>query len=297
MSISAEPDRLSPIAACYEHLRTIHPNWYVEWGRRDEDGWISGEAFTNAFEGPFYELLERIGARIQTADRKIIAASFVLRFAWSAGVAVAPFLLEQCVPDVRLENVSLKFNRSNLFEKVSLHVAQGVSNAQSGVAEQLTVTSNNCDRGPTYPVSTEPHIQPLDPNNPLLAALWTTLVEQAQPVVDALYAWSHFSKRAMWGQITSSWGSQFTTIFGQLHRHLEALDHARLFFDLPGFLMGARPTFYLVNHLQITRVYQRRASCCLYFKLPNGSYCASCPLISQDERVRRNKEWIARNNI
>lgn len=198
---------------------------------------------------------------------------------------------------MRLDNVSLKFSKSTLFEKVSLHYPRGVTNAKSGVAEQLAVPSNTCDRRPSHLAFSEPHIQLSDPNHPLLAALRTTLIEQTQPVVDALYAWSHFSKRAMWGQITSSWGSQFTTIFGQLHRHIEALGHARLFFDSPGFLLGARPTFYLVNHLQVTRVYQRRASCCLYFKLPSGHYCASCPLISQDEQVRRNKEWIARNNI
>jgi hypothetical protein len=287
----------SPVASAYERLRAIHPNWYVEWGRRDGDGWIPGEAFTNALEGPFREFLERIGERIQTSDRKIIAGSFVLRFGWSAGVAVAPFLLQRCVPDVRLGNISLKFNKSTLFEKVSLKVARGVSDEQLHVAEQLKVPNNTCHHGASDPAPNEPSLEPPDPNDPLLAALRATLVEQAQPVVDALYAWSRFSKRAMWGQITSSWGAQFTTIFGQLGRHLEALDHARLFFDSPGFLFGARPTFYLVDHLQVTRIYQRRATCCLYFKLPKGHYCASCPLISQDERVRRNKEWIARNNI
>ncbi|HTT74912.1 MAG TPA: (2Fe-2S)-binding protein [Candidatus Binataceae bacterium] len=285
----------SPIVSAYERLRAIHPNWYVEWGRRDYNGWIPGEAFTDAFGGPFHELLERIGARMQTADRRIIAGSFVLRFGWSAGVAVAPFLLQRCVPDVRLENVSLKFNRNTLFEKVSLHAARGAINEQPHVDEHSSASNNTYDGGSLDLTSRERSIESPDPNNPLLAALRATLVEQAQPVVNALYAWSHFSKRAMWGQIASSWGAQFSTILGQLDRHLEALDHARLFFDSPGFLVGARPKFYVVEHLQVTRIYQRRATCCLYFKLPKGHYCAGCPLISQDERVRRNKEWIEKN--
>lgn len=39
---------LSPIVSACESLRTIHPNWHVELSRRNEDGWIPGEAFTNA---------------------------------------------------------------------------------------------------------------------------------------------------------------------------------------------------------------------------------------------------------
>jgi hypothetical protein len=157
-------------------------------GRRDQDGWIPGEAFTNAFEGPFHELLERIGARMQTADRKIIAASFVLRFGWSAGVAVAPFLLQPCVPDVRLASVSLKFNKSTFFEKVSLHAPRGVSMRPSDPIEHLNElrydeASDSLER-PSRDSLNQPPVQ----NNPLLAALRATLLEQTQPVVDALYA-------------------------------------------------------------------------------------------------------------
>jgi hypothetical protein len=212
----------SQIVTAYERLRSIHPNWYVEWGRRNQDGWIPGEAFTNAFEGPFHELLERIGERMHTADRKIIAGSFVLRFGWSAGAAVAPFLLQRCVPDVRLENVSLKFSPSTLFEKVSLHTPRCAALAAASPAADWGDPPLNFDQR-LEPSSVEPAIQPPDSNNPLHSALRAILLEQTQPVVDTLHAWSHFSKRAMWGQITSSWGAQFTTIFGQLHRHCEAL--------------------------------------------------------------------------
>ena len=94
-SIRTEP--LSPIVHVYDKLRMLHPNWYVEFGMRSGDGWIPGPALRNPAEGSFGDLLGRIAARLKTNDRKIVAGSFALRFGWASGVAVAPFLLHQCV--------------------------------------------------------------------------------------------------------------------------------------------------------------------------------------------------------
>lgn len=197
--------RKSSIVSAYERLRTIHPNRYVEWGRRDGDGWIPGCAFTDPSGGRFCELLERIGARMQTSDRKVIAASFVLRFGWSAGVAIGPYLLEQCVPDVSLENISLKFSQSTLFEKVSLHEPSGVVLARRGSSEQLIDVLD--ERTPEWgPFGSRFVTTRL--NDDLLVVLRAGLIDQAEPVVDALYVWSRFSKRALWGQIASSWWSE-----------------------------------------------------------------------------------------
>jgi len=286
--------RTSPIVSVYNRLSIIHPNWYVEWGRRDKDGWIPGDAFANASEGAFHELLERIGARMRTSDRKIIAASFALRFGWSAGAAVAPFLLLRCVPDVRLGNVSLRFGASTLFEKVSLHHPWGVIIARENASEPrlIRVRGGRDLQSDSVPIESGTVAPEL--NSELQEILRATLVDQAQPVVDTLYAWSRFSKRAIWGQIASSWRAQFTSVLAHLNLHAEGLRRAQEFFDSPGFINGMRPKFYAVTHNSRTRIYHRRASCCLYYRLPTGSYCASCPLLTQAERVRRNKEWIER---
>jgi ferric iron reductase protein FhuF len=254
----------------YNELRLLHPDWYVEFGRRSGNGWIPGDALLRPNVPPFSNLLARIGERLMTTDRKVIAASFALRFGWSAAAAVAPYLLKQCVPDLSLDNVSLRFSMHTFFEKLSLHDSDAVVLDDSS-------RDNAGESGPG------PALQ---------AALRNTLVAQATPVVSALHEWSQFSARAIWGQIASSWGAQFTAILGHLDRHAEALEQARTFFDTPGFIRGMSPRFYPVMHCNVSRIYHRRASCCLYFRLPTGNYCASCPLIPQAESVRRNKEWI-----
>lgn len=276
----------SPIVFVYDRLRRIHPNWFVEFGRQDGDGWIAGDALVNPDEQPLSALLARIGTRLKTDDRKVIAASFALRFGWSAAVAIAPFLLCLCVPDIRLNNISVKFSDATFFERVSLLEARGVMVRRDGIESHPLVEILN-------PAATGEKPE----NHPeLLSRLRSMLVDQAGPVIDVLHTWARFSKRALWGQVASSWGAQFTNILGHLGRHHEALAGATVFFGLRGFLNGMCPDFYPVTHCGVTRIYYRRASCCLYYRLPTGSYCASCPLIAQEERVRRNKQWIEKTD-
>src|SRR4029079_18495921 len=70
-------------------------------------------------------LLERIGQRFRTRDRKTIAASFALRFGWASVMAIGPYLQYRCVPDVGLENVSFKFKESAFFERMAIHAPRG----------------------------------------------------------------------------------------------------------------------------------------------------------------------------
>ena len=159
----------SPMIAMYQALRARYPKWYVEMGRPHGPGWIPGSALLTAAEGPFQALLARIGERLQTADRRTIAASFALRYGWSSGVAMAPYLLYSCVPKITPDNVSFTFNENGSFERAALHHPEGVMLPQHGVAPH-------------------PSMQWLSSPQVLFEWLRTSLVQQAQPVVDALSA-------------------------------------------------------------------------------------------------------------
>lgn len=263
----------SPLIGIYEELQAKQPKWHVIIGRPCGAGWIPGTAFQTATAGLFHALLSRIGERLDTTDRKAIAAAFALRYGWSSGVAIAPYLLRQCVPTITLGNVSLKFTEHTFFERVALHHPEGVMLEQAGLEPN-------------------PHIQWLPRHADLLARLRRSLVQQAAPIVDALYRWSGFSLKGMWGMITSSWGAQFMHISGELDTQENGLPVVQQFFAGNDLVSQTRPNFYPVTYKHVTHIYHRRATCCRYYLLPQGQYCASCPLISQEERVRRNTEWM-----
>jgi hypothetical protein len=261
--------------AIYQALHAMQPTWHVEIGTPQGPGWIRGTALRLASAGPFQDLLRRIGARLHTDDRRAIAAAFALRYGWSAGMAIAPALLWHCVPTISLDNVSFKFQDNTLFERVALHVPTGVMLPHAGAA---------------------PHVlrQWLPSHQALVRVLRTQLVQQAQPVVDTLAVWSRFAPKGLWGMITSSWGAQFITICGAVAEQTHGLQFVVPFFAGTDVVSQMQPHFYPVTAGTVTHLYHRRATCCRYYLLPQGQYCASCPLLSQAERVQRNRAWMHR---
>jgi hypothetical protein len=55
-----------------------------------------------------------------------------------------------------------------------------------------------------------------------------------------------------------------------------------------------QPRLHAVGYRDATHVYQRRASCCRFYMVPEGELCASCPLVPQEERLARNRAWMKR---
>jgi ferric iron reductase protein FhuF len=118
------------------------------------------------------------------------------------------------------------------------------------------------------------------------------LEAQASPVGDAVYNWSGFGRKGIWGMITSSWASLFVHVYDRLGSQADALPVIQSFFQGSDDVARMQPRLHPVTLDNITHLYQRRASCCRYYLLPQGSLCASCPLVSQEERVARNLEWM-----
>lgn len=255
---------LVSIAAVFAALRAINPSWDVEIGRPGPDqGWVVGDQLADASSGPLHELLLRIGARVKTADRRTIAALYAMRFGWASAMAIAPYVKFNCVPDISLENISLKFKPSTFLERMAIHEPRGV----------ILVGS---DRGF------------------LRQELRRQLTAQAIPVVDALHDWSGFAPRGTWGMLTSSWAAHLTTLSADGPDQRQTLPELRDFFEGDDLAATMQPRFHAVSYRHATHIYQRRAGCCRFYLVPEGELCASCPLVSQTDRLARNLEWMQR---
>ena len=263
----------SPVAVIYHQLRALNASWSVDIGQPSGTGWIAGAELRNAATGPFNALLVRIGERQQSTDKMTIAASFALRYGWASAMAIAPCLKYGCVPDVSLENISLKFKESTFFERTAIHEARGTMIASD-------------------PVAGHPAIAGVDHQDALLRVLRAALIEQAIPVVEALHAWSGFSRRGTWGMLTSSWAAHITSLHGDHPDQRGALPILRHFFAGDDVVTIMQPRVHEVTCMGATHIYQRRASCCRIYLLPQRELCASCPLVSQEARVARNRAWM-----
>jgi hypothetical protein len=263
----------SPVAAIYDALRALNASWSVDIGRPSGPGWIAGAELRDSSSGPFNALLMRIGERQQSADKMTIAASFALRYGWASAMAIAPYLKYGCVPDISLENISLKFKESTFFERTAIHEGRGTMIASDPGARHTTI-ARVADQGA------------------LLCTLRSALTDQATPVVEALYAWSGLARRGTWGMLTSSWAAHITSLHGDNRDQRPALPVLRDFFAGDDVVAIMQPRVHEVSCLGSTHLYQRRASCCRIYLLPGKELCASCPLVSQDERLERNRAWM-----
>jgi hypothetical protein len=116
----------SSLIAIYREVGKLNQDWQAEFGVQQGDGWIAGSAINQPDNPPFSGLLARVGEVVGSTDRRVVAAAFVTRLAWSAGAAIAPYMMRHCVPDIRLSNVSLRFSEDCLFQKLSIHQARAV---------------------------------------------------------------------------------------------------------------------------------------------------------------------------
>jgi ferric iron reductase protein FhuF len=251
-----------PFGALFAEVQEANPKWRVEVGQPEAGaGWIRGTDFFRAGDGPFHSLLGRIGERLRTRDRRTVAALFTLRFGWVASAAITPFLTHGFVPHVGLSNISIKFREDTLFERIAVHEAAGMVLGASGI-------------------------------DGLLRQLRSELVQQAQPVVESLFDWSGFSRKGAWGMIASAWASQFIEVCGRRGNQMDALPFLVKFSEGADELARMMPRLNPVTLQGVTHLYQRRASCCRYYLLEQGDLCASCPLVSDEDRTKRNIEFM-----
>lgn len=247
-----------PLRDLFRDLENVDRYATAEVGVREAPEWIPGTDLLAPARPPFSDLLRRIGTRMGLADRRSVAASFLLRFGWSSGPAIALYLAKGVVPRLRLEQTSYRFSESTLFERIALRDAR-----IHGAAD-----------GPRR--------------------LRETLVGQTGPVIEALHDWSRMTRPGLWGQVTSSWGAQFLIMAARLRGQAAGVSEAEQFFAGDDFVSLTQPRFYAITQEGRTKYFHVRGACCRYYLAPTGSLCASCPILDRRTRRERNVDWMNR---
>ncbi len=264
----------SAMERVFAALAAADPGWAVEIGRPEGPGWIAGDDAARCLHAA---RSMRCCCGSASAPGPPTAAPSPRRSpSGSAGhrrVAIAPYLRLRCVPDIALGNMSFKFTPSTFFERSAIHRPRGVVVAGDPRATDPTVTTVASDAD-------------------LLRVLRDALAAQGAPVVTALHRWSGFAERGTWGMLTSSWVSHVTGLCDTPDDQRPLLPVLDRFFAGTDVVAAMRPRMHAVTCGSTTHLFQRRASCCRWYLLPQGELCASCPLVSQEQRVQRNEAWM-----
>jgi len=245
-------DVLHSLGELSDHIRVVDV-------AQPPDGWIAGHELLEPRGEPLAALLVRIGERYIDSRRYAAAASFMLRFSWSAGPMIAAHL--GLGRGFRYHDYALRFVPSTAIEAVCIRRGEIVAAS----------TATNVSR----------------------RRLLDALIDHTAPVLEAMHRWSRVSHRALWSMATSVWGAQFVEIAERLGDAELGRREAQVLFDLLPRIRRSAPLLYSVAEGGRAGVCQVRGACCLNHKGPNRQHCMVCPLIRDAERAERNRAWVA----
>ena len=252
-----EPARPDPVLGLeIKSVCSLLGRLRVEADPADREGWIDGATLTDPDQALVVDLLKRFEAAGFGENRRAASASLLLRLGWASGFVIAVYLARGRA--TLLRDYALKFSPMTMLEAIWIRDAV----FESGPPEIVR------------------------------ARMLEGLTAFAEPIVEAHHRWSRFSRHALWAMVTSSWAAQFAGIGDALGDRQRGMDEAIAILGADDEIRLAAPELYTVAWEDKSKVCQKRAACCLYFKCPRRHFCASCPIIPAAERFERNAEWV-----
>jgi hypothetical protein len=227
-------------------------------------GWI--DEFDLAFpeRQPMTKLFEALSEGGFGGNRRALSASIMLRYGWSSGFLIGLWLTQGAV--AAGARLSLRFSSNAVLMEIAVRDCARVFGA---------------DGDPAW----------------LRGLLVRELAGRAAPIVEAHHRWSGFSRKALWSMVTSSWAAQFVHISEKLGEPERGLAEADALMRIDPEIEAARPELYMIEADGRRGVCQMRRLCCLWFKGSKRQFCASCPIIPEDERLERNRSWVAQRGV
>lgn len=237
-------------------------------GRPDGPGWITAAGLI-CDHGILEELLSRIEHGCGPGERAYAGTSLLRSYLWRIlTTAVAVFLLERRLPDLRAENVALRFG-------------------ETGFAEGLAFPVPRFFALPDDPEAEHPDAEVLPSEEDLLVHIRDALAQTHLPaLIPALRDLRvRRGRRSLWRAGADVCAEAFMFVGEELELQEEACAYAGTM--LAGHSPLSGPTNFFVlerdGRPKTTRV---RNTCCLYYKVGDGA-CFTCPRTTDEERIQR----------
>jgi hypothetical protein len=236
----------------------------AQLGPTGDAGWYSMERLCSAAaEMEIEALLARVERHWGVPDRRAAGSILLYEHVWNvAACPVACYALERRVPDIGLDNVLVRFDEHG--------VGAGLAFATprfAGLEEAPVVCANEEE---------------------LRRWLLDRLLDgQLLPFVDAIARRSPVARQIQRGNIATVVANIFRYLF-ELLADTRLLTEAEQLLGDPRLRGEAWVGIFHGDGGSIGTVIRR--TCCLAYR-PTGDYCASCPLLGDEERERR---WLRR---
>lgn len=236
-------------------------------GVPDEPGWVTVAGLAGDPD-LIEDLMVRIGRGCGVENRAYSGTTFLRGYLWRALLpAVAAMLTERRLPDLRAENVALRFG-------------------ESGFAEDLAFLGPRFAVLPDDPEAGHPDAVVLPSEEGMLDLLSDTLAGTHLPaIVPALRDLRvRRGTRVLWRAAGDVCAEAFMYVGQWMGLEEQALGFGEKLLSGPS--LPGPTNYYLFEHTGGSKMTRVRNTCCLYYKLGTGA-CFTCPRTTHEERLQR----------
>jgi hypothetical protein len=222
-----------------------------------------------------YRMVQDFG-RAAGTDENAVAASLLCQ-AWAVSVtraAIASLVGARRVPDLASSNTVLSLDGNGKPVGASLLVPRFAALSGDGEVEHA------------------PGAEILPDDEALFDWARGRLFDHhLGDLVEALHNLVPVGRRLLWGNVAAATAGAFALLSAQAPYHAEPdrlIGDARRLLDHPESMTWGLAEVFGVPHDRGTRLFVRRQTCCLRYRLPDAPpTCLSCRLVPEPERRRR----------
>lgn len=259
MNTSGSPLSRHPLRDTFTRVSALSPHLTVDLGWQEAQI-PAAELFIDP--SPVFErMVGRIRGRYQTNDGALLASFFMNAYTWplvSAGMSCV--VIESRLPDLHVEHVAFRLREDSKITSIAFRPSHWYCLGKD-------------------PQAHHPRARPLEKTRELQAVFRSQLEKHLETVIDYVRERLPWGKRALWLTAADRCGEALMW----LSKHtpstvLASQDVPLLYKEL--FSHPASPLKNDLTSLQFDRggLILERGACCLAYRLPDKSYCQSCPI-------------------
>jgi hypothetical protein len=222
-----------------------------------------------------FRVVRTYGRAVGTGETAVATSLFCQ--AWAVSVtraAIACLVGARRVPDLTSSNTMLLFDGA------------GRPSGSALVATRFAAVAGDDD------AAADPRAEILPDDDALFAWTRARLFDgHLGPLVEALHDLAPVGRRLLWGNVAAATAGGFAALSALPVRPFDPehlLPEAIRLLDAPGSPTEGLAELFPVAHQGGTRLFVRRQTCCLRYRLPDAPpICLSCRLLPEPERRRR----------
>ncbi len=205
-----------------------------------------------------------------TSDERVAASLFGQAYALVVThTTIVCLVVERRVPDVAAANTA-----------VCLDAA--------GRPVSLALTTPRCAVLSDDPAAAHPDSEVVADFSRLVSwARQQAFDDHLGPFIDALTVIAPVGRRTLWGNVAAACAKAFAALDVAGIDHDRLLGDATALLDAPDAPTRGLARLFAIDHGNGRRLFVRRETCCLYYRLPGAVSCLSCRLLSDAERRAR----------